>query len=225
MSQFQPIVPDFTTVDSQKIPLRPLFELDKGTLVAVDFSLDAALPDSGRKIEAIVKVLGARASGLDDRAFLCVCLGPEELADVHFPLDLARACARIGVTPASLCLFFTDAACLALGMLSLEQFLKFKRLGFRLGLDIAAIATLPALLVERLPADVLRLDVLDSMPVENDPESERNIADFVSFASNLLMLPAAKGVHDSLQLNHLKNMGIRIGQGPLFSDSIQYAPL
>ena len=100
----------------------------------------------------------------------------------------------------------------------MEQFVRFKRLGFRLGVDIINLQTLPALIVERLPADVLRLDPLDALALPGDPQSLRDIQDFSSFAANLLMLPAARGVRSMGQLNLLRDMGVRIGQGPVFSD-------
>ncbi|WP_243360725.1 EAL domain-containing protein [Fundidesulfovibrio terrae] len=200
--------------------MRPLYELNKGTLAALEFSFGEAVSGSVQKLDAIVEVLGGHVAPRGPEAFLCVSFGADELADALFPGALAETCSRAGMAPAGLCLFFSDKACLELGIGSLDQFLRFKRLGFRLGLDIASIASMPVLLVERLPADVLRLDILDSMPVDADIDSQRNIADFVAFASNLLMVPAAKGVHDSMQLNRLRDMGIRIGQGPLFADSI-----
>jgi EAL domain-containing protein (putative c-di-GMP-specific phosphodiesterase class I) len=212
--------PAVTTQDCRKIPLRPLYELNKGTLAALEFSFNEAVQGSVQKLDALVEVLGGRCAPRGPEAFLCVPLGADELSDPLFPGALAKTCARAGMDPAGLCLFFSDKTCLEQGIGSLDQFLRFKRLGFRLGLDIAAIDSMPVLLVERLPADVLRLDTLDSMPVDADIESQRNIADFVAFASNLLMVPAAKGVHDSMQLTRLRDMGILIGQGPLFADSI-----
>lgn len=213
-----PFIPPTAIVHNGcNIPLRPLYELENGTLAAVELAFENSFSSESQKLETIKKVLRNRRGILHPEAFLCVSLGEEELADPQFPSALSRICNQIGVAPANLGLFFPDDSCLRFGLRALDQFLCLKRFGFRLGLDIVRLETLPVLFVERLPADVLRLDPLDSLALDEDPQSQRDILDFVDFAANLLMAPAARGVSSHMQLSKLKNMGIRIGQGPLFS--------
>jgi len=210
--------------DGCALPLRPLYELEHGTLAAVEFAFENSFLSETQKLETIKKVLRNRRGILNPGAFLCVSLGEEELADPQFPSDLSGICHQIGIAPANLGLFFPDDSCLKFGLHALDQFLILKRLGFRLGLDIVRLGTLPALFVERLPADVLRLDPLDSLALDEDPQSQSDILDFVAFAANLLMTPAARGVRNHVQLSKLKSMGIRIGQGPLFSGQTAHTP-
>ncbi|MBI4806138.1 MAG: EAL domain-containing protein [Desulfovibrio sp.] len=210
--------------DGRTFPLRPLYELENGTLAAVELAFENSFSSETQKLAAIKKVLHNRRGILHPGAFLCVSLGGEELADPKFPSDISGICDKIGISPANLGLFFPDDSCLKLGLRALDQFLTLKRFGFRLGLDIVSLESLPALFVERLPADVLRLDPLDSLALDEDPQSQRDILDFVAFAANLLMTPAARGVSSHMQLSKLKSMGIRIGQGPLFSGQTAHTP-
>jgi EAL domain-containing protein (putative c-di-GMP-specific phosphodiesterase class I) len=210
--------------DGCTIPLRPLYELENGTLAAVELAFENSFSSEAQKLATIKKVLRNRRGIFHPDAFLCVSLGEEELTDSEFPSALSGICSQMGVAPANLGLFFRDDSCLKVGLRALDQFLSLKRFGFRLGLDIVRLETLPVLFVERLPADVLRLDPLDSLALDEDPQSQRDILDFVDFAANLLMTPAARGVSSHMQLSKLKNMGIRIGQGPFFSGQTANTP-
>jgi len=211
------IPPSAVVHDGCNNPLRPLYELENGVLAAVELAFETGFSTGIQKLETIKKVLRDRRGILNPEEFLCVSLGGGELGDPLYPSVLSEICTQIGVAPASLCLFFPDDVCLKFGLRALDQFLCLKRFGFRLGLDIVSLQTLPVLFVERLPADVLRLDPLDSLALDEDPQSQRDILDFVEFSANLLMIPAARGVSNHTQLSKLKGMGIRIGQGPLFS--------
>jgi len=203
--------------DGRQFPVNPLYELENRTLAGVELprlhSLGAGLPEFDILTQALRKDLTA----LDQDGFLCSPMGADELADPRFPRNLARACRSHGANPASLCLFFPDQACLRLGAAALDTLLTLKRLGFRLGLDIVSLDHTPGLFVERLPVDVLRLDPLDAIIHPDDPDILRSIKDFTQFADNLLMLPAARGVRSEGQLHMLKGLGVRLGQGPLFS--------
>lgn len=190
----------------------------------MEFSHADCVSSTITSLDTITEVLGKRRGIPESEAFLCAAMGAEQLTDPEFPGTLAAACRRHGGAPAGLCLFFADSLCLSLGLCALDQFLAFKRHGFRLGLDIASLHRLPALFVERLPADVLRLDLLDALVPDGAPDAGADIPDFVAFAANLLMTPAVKGVHSRVQLNMLKDMGIRIGQGPLFSPAAALSP-
>ena len=197
--------------------MRPLYELENGSLAAIEPAFADTFQSTGDRLDTIMEVLRKNCSTAGSQAFICAPMGENELEDTDFPASLAQYCHDVGAASASLCLFFADDLCLAHGHRALDQLLCFKRHGFRLGLDIANLQTMPGLFVERLPADVLRLDPLDTLIRRDDSDSIQDILAFTRYAANLLMIPAAKGVRSQEQLNLLKDMGIRIGQGPLFS--------
>jgi hypothetical protein len=216
------MVPFFTHLnrivgsDGREIFLRPLFQLDTGSLAAVELSFETPHINAGVKLESIKEVL-RKSSTIFATGFVCAAMGIWELANPLFPGTMAGLCRVMGADPANLCLFFPDELCLKLGLHALEQLLRFKRLGFRLGLDIENLAVMPGLFVEKLPVDVLRLSPLDTLSLAEDPEAVRAVLDFIRYAGNLLMLPAAKGLSSHGQLSILRDLGVRIGQGPLFS--------
>jgi len=207
-----------TNLRNRDVFLRPLYELENRALAGIELSFAGLAAGACAKPETLAGVLESIRGTLAPEAFVCVSLGENELSDPAYPEALASTFARTRSGTSNICLFFEDALFPRLGFVAMEQFVRFKRLGFRLGVDIINLQTIPALIVERLPADVLRLDPLDALALPGDPQSLRDIQDFSSFAANLLMLPAARGVRSQGQLNLLRDMGVRIGQGPVFSD-------
>lgn len=210
--------PHPTTQRSPDVFLRPLYELESRVLAGIELSFAGRAQDLSVEPETLAEVLESIRDSLSPEAFACVSLGANELSDPAYPEALAATLSGSRPGTANICLFFKDALFSRLGFAAMEQLVRFKRLGFRLGVDIMNLQTLPAMIVERLPADVLRLDPLDALALPGDPQSLRDIQDFSIFAANLLMLPAARGVRSLGQLNILRDMGVRIGQGPVFSD-------
>uniref|UniRef100_A0A7C3W8R7 EAL domain-containing protein n=1 Tax=Fundidesulfovibrio putealis TaxID=270496 RepID=A0A7C3W8R7_9BACT len=199
------------------LPLRPLFDLGDGTLAAAELSL-RRMPQAGRsRLDALSSAMGrARASVAGD-IYICVTLDGAPLADPSFPLELASASACAGSAPEGACLFFPDSLCRQMGVRLLESFLTFKRLGFRLGLDVTELAAMPSLLVERLPVDVLRLGPADILGLREDRDACQDILDFTAFCDNLLIVPAARGLANREQSVILRELGVQIGQGPLYA--------
>lgn len=218
MDTFPCSLPIPSSLKSQDVSLRPLYKLENGTLAALELNFDVPLSSGDARLDTLAKSLGNMHDAFSAETFLCVSLAEPELSDPAFPEALAAACDGLRLDASRICPFFADSLCSTLGFSSLEQLLRFKRLGFRLGIDITNLQALPALLVERLPADVLRLDPLDALAHPADPQSLRDIRDFTRFAANLLMLPAARGVRSQGQLSLLRDVGVRIAQGPVFSD-------
>jgi EAL domain-containing protein (putative c-di-GMP-specific phosphodiesterase class I) len=218
MSQFSAQVFPVIGSDGRKIALSPLFQLDTGNLAAVELPFDNLHVQDEARLLSLSEVL--RTSGaIFATGFVCAPMGIQELATPRLPEIMAALCRSMGTEPASLCLFFPDTLCLKLGLPALEQLLRFKRLGFRLGLDIENLNCMPGLFIEKLPVDVLRLSTMDTLALTEDPEAACAVLDFIRYAGNLLMLPAAKGLSSSGQMNMLRDMGVRIGQGPLFSST------
>jgi len=206
------------TTRSRDVFLRPLYELESRELAGIELSFASRSQDFSADPDTLAEVLESIRGSLSPEAFACVSLGTNELSDPAYPEALAATLTDTRSGTAKVCLFFEDALFPRLGFAAMEQLVRFKRLGFRLGVDIMNLQTLPAMIIERLPADVLRLDPLDTLALPGDPQALRDIQDFSSFAANLLMLPAARGVRSQGQLNILRDMGVRIGQGPVFSD-------
>lgn len=196
----------------ERLPLRPLYELSSETLAAVEIPPGmAAAPE----LAGLPEVL-SRFGLSPGNARLCAQLGVLELTDPAAPGRIARRCGLQGIAPKRFCLFFPDTLCLEHGMRAIEQLLLFKRHGFRLGIDIENLDAVSGPFIEMLPADVLRLCPLDTMTRTSDPDAAGELLAFTRFAENLLMTPAASGVQSRGQLNTLKSLGMRIGQGPLF---------
>ena len=220
------LTPYKTTVSTTRasVSLLPLVDLGDGSLKAVDLEVHPPHPATPGPVELLEMAVRSARTVLDQGAFICLPLPAATLADMRLILGLASTAQTMGIGTGNLCLFFPDGHCRDLGMTGVEGFIALKRLGFLLGIDVACLGAMPSLFVERLPADVLRLDPLDTLFHENDAEARAALLDFSSYAANLLMLPAARGVHSRAQVSILRDMGIQIGQGPLFASSLARPP-
>jgi len=197
-------------------PLCPLYELSSETLAAVELFPGVAAAPGLAGLHGMMSRIGRHGELFSNDAFLCAHLGLQELTDPAAPGRIASLCEAQGVASQRFCFFFTDTLCHQQGMRAIEQFLLFKRFGFRLGIDIDDLDQAPGPFIEMLPADVLRLGALDTMTRTSDPDSAGELLAFTRFAENLLMIPAASGVQSRGQLNTLRSLGMRFGQGPLF---------
>ncbi|WP_243439496.1 EAL domain-containing protein [Fundidesulfovibrio soli] len=207
------------------VTLLPLVDLGDGSLKAVDIEFHPPHPAVSCPVELLATAVHSARSVLDQGAFICLTLPAETLTDNHHIFALAAKAQSLGVGAGSICLFFPDQQCRDLGFIGIEGFITLKRHGFLLGIDVCCLGAMPSLYVERLPADVLRLDPLDTLCHENDSEARAALLDFSAYAANLLMLPAARGVRSRPQVSMLRNMGIQIGQGPLFASRLARNPL
>ncbi|WP_243311165.1 EAL domain-containing protein [Fundidesulfovibrio agrisoli] len=217
----------YKTADSTShapVTLLPLVDLGDGSLKAVDAEVHPLHPTPPSPVERLEMAVQCARPVLDQVAFICLPLPAATLADTRQILGLAAKAQAMDIRTGKLCLFFPDGHCRDLGMTGVEGFIALKRLGFLLGIDVGCLGAMPSLFVERLPADVLRLDPLDTLFHEDDSEARAALLDFSAYAANLLMLPAARGVHSRLQVSMLRDMGIQIGQGPLFASSLARPP-
>ena len=199
------------------VALLPLVDLGDGSLKAVDVDIRWSPNMPPAPAEILDMALRHAKPVLSRAAFICLALPAETLASESAILSLAGRAQALGVQTGSLCLFFPDRACRDMAMTGIDGFIALKRLGFRLGVDVGCLGAMPSLYVERLPADVLRLDPLDTLCHEDDLAGKAALLEFSAYSANLLMLPAARGIHSRPQVSMLRDMGIQIGQGPLFA--------
>lgn len=199
------------------VPVRPVIDLASGQIAGVDLRDTPGMECFFLTDARFYELLRHAHHALPERIGLSLLAGGRCLDDPVFPLVLAQALKRQGLAPERLTLYFQDRHCLDRGMAALDRLLALKRLGFQLGLDIKDLNAMPALLVERLPVDILRLDPLDIMDVTVNRETAALAAEFVTFAGNLLMRPAARGVRHENQLAVLKRLGFSLAQGPYFA--------
>jgi EAL domain-containing protein (putative c-di-GMP-specific phosphodiesterase class I) len=92
--------------------------------------------------------------------------------------------------------------------------------GLRLALDDfgTGLASLARLNV--LPADVLKIDRSFVRGVEVDAEQARLVRSMVDVAQNLVMTPLAIGVETEREATFLRELGVPLAQGFLFSPPV-----
>ena len=197
--------------------IQPLYALENGSLVAVDMPTPGAPASSFPLSSGIRQALRTLTVPDAPAPYLCVSMDGRALAAPGLRERMSGHAKSHGLAPSSLCLFFSDQDCLRHGIAALDSLISLKTGGFKVGLDIECLETLPGLFVERLPADVLRLGPLDAMPMDGDSRALSRVTDFTRYADNLLMTTAAAGVTSSTQVSFLLEAGISVGQGPFFS--------
>lgn len=156
-----------------------------------------------------------RAAGLEvDLAFN---LSPRQLWSTQLSDMLLAHLRAADVAPQRVTVEISEPAAMADPDRAQKVMYELRAWGLRLALDDfgTGLASLARLNV--LPADVLKIDRAFVRGLESDPEQARLVRSMVDVARNLGMVPLAIGVETEAEAAFLRELGVPLAQGFLFS--------
>jgi EAL domain-containing protein (putative c-di-GMP-specific phosphodiesterase class I) len=133
------------------------------------------------------------------------------------PQTLAEALARHGVEPGRLVLEITEGVLLADVPKALQWLTAVRELGLRLYLDDFGTGYSSLSYLKRFPVSTVKVDKSFVHDMHNDASDRALVEAVVAMAKSLGMSVVAEGVETVQQLDLLRAMGCRYGQGYYFS--------
>lgn len=159
-----------------------------------------------------------RAAGLE--VDLSFNLSPRQLWSSRLSDMLLGRLRAAGIVPNRVTVEISEPAAMADPDRAQRVMYELRAWGLRLALDDfgTGLASLARLNV--LPADVLKIDRSFVRGVEVDAEQARLVRSMVDVAQNLVMTPLAIGVETEREATFLRELGVPLAQGFLFSPPV-----
>ncbi|MDD5365555.1 MAG: EAL domain-containing protein [Gallionellaceae bacterium] len=164
---------------------------------------------------ACAQLAGWQAQGLD--RYLSVNISAHQIPDGLPPAALADAVRRHGVDPARMALEITEGVLLADVNKALTWIEAAHGLGFRIYLDDFGTGYSSLSYLKRFPVDTIKVDKSFVGDMGEDGGDRTLVEAVVAMARSLGMSVVAEGVETAGQLDLLRAMNCRYGQGYYFS--------
>lgn len=158
-----------------------------------------------------------RTLGLDPLR-LSVNLSARQVQDPGVVKDVERALAEAGLAAAGVTLEITESALMSDAEAAVSTLARLKELGVRLALDDFGTGYSSLSYLQRFPVDTLKLDkaFVDHLGIGNAKDSR--LAQAIIGLGELMHLEVvAEGIERVEQLDRLRALGCRLGQGYYFS--------
>ncbi|MDQ1710198.1 MAG: hypothetical protein QOG49_1583 [Frankiaceae bacterium] len=155
---------------------------------------------------------------------MSVNLSARQLADRHIVADVARALHDFAVDPATLTLEITESVLMADTELTLTTLGQLKGLGVQLAIDDFGTGYSSLAYLGRFQVDALKIDRSFVMGLA-DPVQRSLTSTIVALGHMLDIVTIAEGIETPYQLETLRTLGCRRGQGFHFSRPIVAAEL
>jgi diguanylate cyclase (GGDEF)-like protein/PAS domain S-box-containing protein len=151
---------------------------------------------------------------------IAVNLSARQLASPDLVASVARALESSGVPPDSVHLEITESTLLSQVASNLDTLRLLRDLGVHLAVDDFGTGYSSLSYLRQLPIDSLKIDrsFIDGLGV--DPHDDAIVEAVIGLARVLELNVVAEGVETRRQLEVLKEMGCRMGQGFLFSEPL-----
>jgi diguanylate cyclase (GGDEF)-like protein/PAS domain S-box-containing protein len=135
--------------------------------------------------------------------------------------DIQEILEKTGLPPERLKLEITETALMEDADETVRLVHRLKDYGLQLVIDDFGTGYSSLSYLQRLPIDTLKVDRSFVSRIQNEPDGNRNIVEaIISLAHRLNMIVVAEGVETHEQLAILLEMNCQLGQGYLFSKSI-----
>jgi diguanylate cyclase (GGDEF)-like protein len=148
---------------------------------------------------------------------MCVNLSAKQLENPEFVADVEAAIAEFGVRPDTLVLEITESAMMHTQPVMLERL---RRLGVRLAVDDFGTGYSSLASLDRLPVDVLKIDRAFVARMTDATAPAPLVATIVGLGDVLGLQTIAEGIETPVQLEAVRRLGCRFGQGFLFSEPL-----
>jgi diguanylate cyclase (GGDEF)-like protein len=158
-----------------------------------------------------------------DQLSVAVNLSPHQLGDPGLVDQVAATLASTGADPGRLVLEVTESALLEDADAALEVLERLRALGVHIALDDFGTGWSSLSYLNRLPADVLKIDRSFVGRLGGDRRDRSLVAGMIDLAHALDLLVVAEGVETPSQLADLFAMGCDVAQGYYFSRPVPAA--
>ena len=215
---------------------QPVVDLDTRALTGYEVLLRWHHPDHGilgpdrflaaAEASGLIVAIGSRVVELacstlgrlpaDPPLTIAVNLSPRELAQPDLITRLDSAIARHGIDPSRLCLEITESALLDDGDAAMETLLALERAGVRLAIDDFGTGYSSLSYLRRLPVDIVKIDRSFVAEIGAAAANDTVIRTIISLARELELDVIAEGIEHEEQVDVLRRLGCRLGQGHLF---------
>jgi diguanylate cyclase (GGDEF)-like protein/PAS domain S-box-containing protein len=146
-----------------------------------------------------------------------VNLSARQLEEPSLVEDIAAALAQAGLDPSLLTLEITESVLLRDVEVVIRRLSALKELGVRLSIDDFGTGYSSLSYLRQLPVDELKIDRSFVAAVDGGKAGPALIKSIVSLAETMGLDTVAEGIEVVGQLNGLRSVGVRLGQGYLFA--------
>ena len=147
--------------------------------------------------------------------FVSVNVSPRQLARPELARRVSDVLARTGLAPGRLWIEVTEDRPLDEHQ-DIADVLRLRDLGVRVALDDFGTGYAGLTYLQRLPADIVKIDMVFVQQVVHDPVSRGIVMAVVGLAEALGLLVVAEGVETVEQASALRQMGVALAQGYLW---------
>jgi PAS domain S-box-containing protein len=182
--------------------------------VAEDTGLIA--PIGARVLERACRLAAGWQKGLKHPLHLAVNVSADHFAEQGFPELVAATLRQTGFPAELLELEITESALMRDLPSSIEAMAQIRRLGVRISIDDFGTGYSSLAYLDRLPADVLKVDRSFFRPTDAPKSSVRLLHGIVALARSLGLVTVAEGVETAAQWELARRAGFDLVQGHLF---------
>ena len=156
---------------------------------------------------------------------LAVNVSARQLLHPGFVASVAAVLDDSGIRPGTLSLEITETVLLEDVDQSRQRLEELRALGVRIAVDDFGTGYSSLTYLHHLPIDVMKLDRSFVAGVGSDPHDTAIVTAVVGLASAMGLEAVAEGIETELQLEHLRDLGCRFGQGFLLSRPVPHERL
>jgi len=194
-----------------------------GSFISIAEETGLIIPITRLVAEAACRDLKRWQQTLKDRIRLTMNIN---ISSKHFLMpslldDIKQILNKTGLPPEQLKLEITETALMEDADETIRLVHRLKDFGLQLVIDDFGTGYSSLSYLQRLPIDTLKVDRSFVSRIQNEPDGNRNIVEaIISLAHRLDMIVVAEGVETQEQLSILLEMNCQLGQGYLFSKSM-----
>lgn len=148
---------------------------------------------------------------------LAMNFSPQQLSRPGFAAEVVAMAERLGASPKSLCIEVTETALIAQPHRTRDELCDLRSAGFQVYLDDFGTGYSSLNWLADLPIDGVKIDRSFIATMIEDPRRHALVAAILRLANDLNLEVVAEGIERVDQVEALRRLGCRLGQGYLFS--------
>jgi diguanylate cyclase (GGDEF)-like protein len=154
--------------------------------------------------------------------YVSINVAPKQLEDPEFAQDVIGLASRIGVA-ADTVVFEVTERDLTSGEGPISRLRAIREAGFRVAVDDFGTGYSSLAQIHTLPVDIVKLDRGFLESAGHEPATVNVIRDVVAIAKRLELAVVAEGIEEEATRKNLRDLGVGLGQGYLFSPALAEA--